>query len=147
MKITFIKDHKVKQGDGKGPYYKTGETHDLERSYAEKYKRLGLAVDFVAPKPASRGKQKDDGPEAIHIRQEMDGDKRTLYVVKSWPKVTRVTEEMLTGEDAAIVVKDGILTITVANGFAIYKIGEEAGGGYRDCALVDSKYEEEPEKK
>lgn len=147
MKITFIKDHKVKQGDGNGPHYKTGEAHDLERSYAEKYKRLGLAVDYVAPKPAPRGKQKDDGPEAIQIRQDMDGDKRTLYVVKPWPKVTRVTEEMLTGSDAAIVVADGNVTITVANGFATYKIGEEAAGRFRDCELVDSKYEEAPEKK
>ena len=48
-KITFIKDHKVIQGDGKGPHYRVGESYELELSYAEKYKRRGLAVDYVAP--------------------------------------------------------------------------------------------------
>ncbi|MEI9804087.1 MAG: hypothetical protein WDN48_05985 [Pseudolabrys sp.] len=153
-KITFTKDHKVKQGDGKGPHYKTGETHDLEISYAEKYKRLGLAVDYVAPKPVPRAEKakapqrKDGDIESVEIRQEtVPGGQRTLYAAKPWPKVTRIADEMLTDPDAALVVKDGHVTITVANGFATYKLSADAGMGYRDCDLVDSKYEEAPAKK
>ena len=51
MKVQFVKHWAVKQGDGKGPVYKPGDVADLERSYAEKYKRRGLAVDYVEPKP------------------------------------------------------------------------------------------------
>lgn len=46
-KIEFIKDWTVKQGDGKGPAYKAGDVVDVEQSYADKYKRRGLAVDYV----------------------------------------------------------------------------------------------------
>lgn len=50
-KITFTVDHKVQQHDGNGPEYKAGQTYDLHGSYAEKYKRLGYAVDYAAPAP------------------------------------------------------------------------------------------------
>lgn len=42
-KVKFTKDYKVQQFDGKGPEYKAGEVYDLERSYAEKYVRKGVA--------------------------------------------------------------------------------------------------------
>lgn len=48
-KVEFIKPWVVKQGDGKGPRYKIGDVVDLERSYADKYKARGLAVDYVPP--------------------------------------------------------------------------------------------------
>lgn len=64
-KITFIKDHKVIQGDGKGPHYKAGESHELELSYAEKYKRRGLAVDYVAPPPAPAAEKPKPAPEPV----------------------------------------------------------------------------------
>lgn len=52
-KIEFVVDHKVQQHDGKGPEYKAGQVYDLHISYAEKYKRLGYAVDHVEKaKPA-----------------------------------------------------------------------------------------------
>ena len=51
-KITFLVDHRVKQGDGKGPHYLKGETYDLERSYAQKYKSRGYAVDAMVQEPA-----------------------------------------------------------------------------------------------
>lgn len=56
MKITFTKRHVVQQGDGKGPVYEKGETHDFEgfvaESYARKYVERGFAIDYVAPPPA-----------------------------------------------------------------------------------------------
>lgn len=78
-RITFIKDHRVAQGDGKGPYYKTGETYDLEESYAEKYKRLGLAKDA---EPPARGKGKakadqDAAAPALALSNEAPAGKDT----------------------------------------------------------------------
>lgn len=57
MKIRFVKDHKVKQGDGKGPEYKAGETHSFNgavaETYARKYVARRLAVDVTnEPQPA-----------------------------------------------------------------------------------------------
>ncbi len=57
MRIRFIKDHTVRQGDGKGPQYKTGEEHEfngpIAETYGRKYVRRGLAVDTANdPKPA-----------------------------------------------------------------------------------------------
>lgn len=55
MRIRFIKDHKVQQGDGKGPHYKAGAVHDftgpVARTYALKYIARGYAVEEPAPAP------------------------------------------------------------------------------------------------
>lgn len=51
-KITFVVDHTPKGDAPDRPTYKKGETHDLELSYADKYKRRGWAIDYVAPPPA-----------------------------------------------------------------------------------------------
>lgn len=59
MKITFITDHKVQQHDGKGPFYRAGESYDLHISYAEKYKNRGLAVDFDAKAERERRQQQE----------------------------------------------------------------------------------------
>lgn len=48
-KVTFVKKHRPKGDDPAIPTYKAGESYELELSYAEKYKRLGLAVDYVEP--------------------------------------------------------------------------------------------------
>lgn len=69
-KITFVKDHKVIQGDGKGPHYKAGESHELELSYAEKYKRRGLAVDYVAPPPVVE--KPKPSPEPVMQTREVE---------------------------------------------------------------------------
>lgn len=50
-KVTFVKDYRAKGSDPAIPAYKAGESYDLELSYADKYKRLGLATDYVAPAP------------------------------------------------------------------------------------------------
>lgn len=52
-RITFIQTHKVQQHDGNGPEYKKGETYNLHPSYAEKYKRLGYAVDAAVEEAAA----------------------------------------------------------------------------------------------
>ncbi len=50
-KITFTHDYRPKGDDPAIPTYKAGESHDFDLSYAEKYKRIGVAVDYVAPQP------------------------------------------------------------------------------------------------
>jgi len=72
-KITFTVDHKVQQHDGNGPEYKAGQSYDLHGSYAEKYKRLGYAVDYVAPAPVA------EKPKAA---PEPSGDVMTPATVK-----------------------------------------------------------------
>jgi len=58
-KITFIVDHTPKGQSPDRPSYKAFETYDLEESYAEKYKRLGLAKD-AEPPARGKGKAKAD---------------------------------------------------------------------------------------
>lgn len=60
-KITFIVDHTPQGHAPDRPTYKKGETHDLERSYAEKYKNLGYAVDFDAK--ADRARRERDAAD------------------------------------------------------------------------------------
>lgn len=45
-KVKFIQPWTVAQGDGKGPVYKVGDIVELDRSYAEKYKNRGVAIDY-----------------------------------------------------------------------------------------------------
>lgn len=82
-KITFIKDHKVIQGDGKGPHYKTGESYELELSYAAKYKRRGLAVDYVVPAPAPPVAVAPPAPEPEKEDVEQDGQAAVEALVTS----------------------------------------------------------------
>lgn len=155
MHIEFLKTHKVKQGDGNGPLYEAGKTYPFEgavaETYARKYIARGLAkeVSAQAPKAGGRGRNKsapsEPTIEPVEIRRDTVGDERKLYAVKPWPKMTRVTEEFLTSQDPAIEVADGQVKITVGNGFAVYKIGEDVGAGYRDCELVESAFEPAPE--
>lgn len=56
-KITFIVDHTPKGQAADRPTYKAGETYDLEQSYAEKYKRLGFAVDEAAAKAKAKAER------------------------------------------------------------------------------------------
>lgn len=51
-KITFIVDHTPDGQAPNRPTYKAGETHDLERTYAEKYVRRGWAKPYEAPAAA-----------------------------------------------------------------------------------------------
>lgn len=69
-KITFVQNHKVIQGDGKGPHYKAGESYELELSYAEKYKRRGLAVDYVEPAPVTPVAVAPPEPEPEKVEQD-----------------------------------------------------------------------------
>ena len=69
-KITFTVDHKVQQHDGNGPEYKAGQTYDLHGSYAEKYKRLGYAVDYVAPAPVAEKPKAAPEPVRVETRDE-----------------------------------------------------------------------------
>lgn len=68
MKIRFVKNYKVKQGDGNGPEYRTGQVVDfsgpVDQTYGQKYVRLGLAeeVDERAERKAAaeaRAKEED----------------------------------------------------------------------------------------
>lgn len=73
MKITFLKRHEVKQGDGKGPVYEAGKTYDFDgfvaESYARKYVERGLAVEYVAPPvaPAPEPEPPQAEPEAAPV--------------------------------------------------------------------------------
>lgn len=84
-KVEFIKPWTVKQGDGKGPVYKIGDVVDLERSYADKYKRRGLAVDYAEkPKPAPKVEAPAPQPGsaadvAPHLIQETSAQKPTAF--------------------------------------------------------------------
>lgn len=51
-KIMFIVDHTPRGQAPDRPHYKAGQTYEVERSYAEKYKSRGLAVDEVVAAPA-----------------------------------------------------------------------------------------------
>lgn len=62
-KVMFTTDFTPKGQSPDIPTYKAGEIYDLERSYAEKYKRLGLAVDFD-PKAAREREQQQRRVEA-----------------------------------------------------------------------------------
>lgn len=83
-KITFVKDHKPRGDDPSIPSYKAGESYDLSSSYAEKYKRLGYAVDHVVVPPAivataveKDGPEGADGPigvEGIALAEAVTGD-------------------------------------------------------------------------
>ena len=50
--IKFIRDHKVQQWDQNGPHYRSGQSYDIERSYADKYVRRGYAEPCDPPAPA-----------------------------------------------------------------------------------------------
>lgn len=56
MKIQFTKGYKVRQGDGKGPEYAPGDVVDfkgpVEETYAHKYIRIGVAVEYAEVKKA-----------------------------------------------------------------------------------------------
>lgn len=59
MKIRFIKNWIVEQGDGKGPHYQAGEVYEFNddavgRSYADKYVRRGLAVVVTEVEPSGQ---------------------------------------------------------------------------------------------
>lgn len=50
IRIKFDVDHKPKQGDGKGPEYRKGQSYDFSgftaETYAKKYVRLGYAHEI-----------------------------------------------------------------------------------------------------
>lgn len=76
MWITFIQDHKVKQGDGNGPLYEQGKSYEFKgfvaETYANKYIARGYAVEGkpepkVEPKPfaATPGPTGSEGPIGV----------------------------------------------------------------------------------
>ncbi len=84
MKIRFKVHHRPK-GDAENiPTYKAGEVHDLELSYANKYIRLGYAVEAV-----------DEPAPVVEVPAE-------LRVVEIDPET-----EVHVGEAEAVVVKPG----------------------------------------
>lgn len=206
MKIEFVVDHKVQQHDGKGPEYKKGQVYDLERSYAEKYKRLKYAVDAVegarpgelALEPLNPKATNIDPPlgsveiplnwremgwpelkslaarltpdavkdkkgavaavEAEILRRESEPQRmifhkvekvpgeRKFYIMHPWPKVTLAAEEYLSDacEDGVMSVDGNQVTISVANGIAVYAMGPVDQHGLRRCTLAESTFEPPP---
>lgn len=69
-KITFLVDHTPQGQAPDRPTYKAGESYELDLSYAEKYKRRGLAVDYVAPAPAPPVAVAPPEPEPEKVEQE-----------------------------------------------------------------------------
>ena len=68
MRIRFVKDWTVKQGDGKGPVYTAGQVVEfngrVEESYGRKYVARKLAVEVTsdskpAPAPTAAAAPKD----------------------------------------------------------------------------------------
>ena len=53
MRIRFLTDHRVQQGDGNGPFYEKGKIYDFTgfspETYAAKYIRVGLAEEVAPP--------------------------------------------------------------------------------------------------
>lgn len=52
MKIRFVQEHKVQQGDGRGPHYKVGDVVEFNgmvgESYGRKYVARGYAEEVKA---------------------------------------------------------------------------------------------------
>jgi|GEM_PF-5079207 len=69
-KITFLVDHTPQGQAPDRPTYKAGESYELDLSYAEKYKRRGLAVDYVAPAPAAPVAVAHPEPEPEKVEQD-----------------------------------------------------------------------------
>lgn len=59
MKIRFVKDWIVRQGDGQGPHYRAGDVQEFAGPVAETYARkyvsrgLAVAVEDAPPSPLS----------------------------------------------------------------------------------------------
>lgn len=144
MKIKFITTHKVQQGDGKGPVYEKDSVHDFKgpvaETYAQKYIRRGWAVEVASDvKPEGKGGRGGKGrkpePEEIQIESRLNGEVSELFVVKEWPKRTRLAADMLTRPLEGVAVDGDKLTITVKNGMAVYQ--REAEQDSSDALVFD----------
>lgn len=76
MKIKFVSDWRVKQGDGKGPRYETGKEYVFEgmvaETYAKKYIARGLAVVAVdGPTVLDRATLRPPEPKKAEIKSGM----------------------------------------------------------------------------
>lgn len=73
--VTFVKDHKVQQHDGKGPHYQAGQSYTLEASYADKYVRKGYA-EYVKPRQQQAQQRETDEQRAARLRDEQEARDR-----------------------------------------------------------------------
>lgn len=154
MKIKFITTHKVQQGDGKGPVYEKDSLHDFKgpvaETYAQKYVRRGWAVEVASDvKPEGKGGRGGKGrkpePEEIQIESRLVGEVSELFVVKDWPKRTRLAADMLTRPLDGVAVDGDKITLSVKNGMAVYqREAEQDNSDTLVFELVEQLYDPAP---
>lgn len=125
----------------------------LSADEAEKLRARVLIGEIKMPMP--EGQPVFEMPprietDKITFRQDMSKDGvRSFYVLANWPKETRISDQLLDLMDDtgifALDAENSQLTITVANGFATYRVGETDEQDEHFCTWIEGMYEPAPE--